>query len=72
MSRDEQHARRLRPDCANAYSNLAGILYSAGQLEEAVAALKKAMELNPAFARAYSNWAWLLPIWTETTRRLNL
>jgi serine/threonine-protein kinase len=44
----------LRPDSAGTRLNLANALSRTGQLDEAIACFKKAIELNPKYANAYN------------------
>src|SRR5262249_20746164 len=50
-----RHAIALKPDFADAYSNLGGTLAEQGKRDEAVAAYRHAIALKPDFADAYSN-----------------
>jgi hypothetical protein len=54
------HARfdelvKAQPNCAEARNNLAVVLFEMGQVEEADAELRRAVELNPSYPRARAN-----------------
>ena len=48
-------AIRIKPDYAEAYSNLGNALKERGSLDEAVAAYREAIRIKPDFAEAHSN-----------------
>ena len=50
-------ALALKPDYAEAYSNLSNLLNDQGEYDRAEAAARKALELNPRLADAYINFA---------------
>ena len=54
-----RRALELKPDLAEAYNNVGGVLKDLGQLDAAVASYRKALELKPDFADAYSNLLFL-------------
>ena len=45
----------IKPNYADAYSNISVALKDKGELDEAIEACKKAISLNPNYATAYSN-----------------
>ena len=45
----------MKPDLAEAYSNLGNALTEAGAVEDAIVACRRAIELNPDLAEAHSN-----------------
>src|SRR6516164_8071911 len=45
----------IRPDLAEAYSNLGNALFAQGKLDEAVAAYRRAIGIKPDLAEAHSN-----------------
>jgi predicted O-linked N-acetylglucosamine transferase (SPINDLY family) len=45
----------LKPDCAQALSNLGNALKDRGELDEAVACYRRALELEPDFSEAHNN-----------------
>jgi Flp pilus assembly protein TadD len=56
----ERHLRaavRLKPDCADAYANLAEALDQQGRIDEAVPCYLRSLELRPADARTHNNVA---------------
>ena len=50
-----RRALELKPDFAEAHSNLGNALQDQGKLDEAVACYRRALELKPDFAEAHSN-----------------
>ena len=46
---------RLKPGSALAHANLGIALKDKGQVDEAIACYRKAIELDPKFARAHNN-----------------
>ena len=50
-----REALRLKPDSAEAHSNLGKTLVDQGKLDEAIAEYRSAMRLKPDFALAHSN-----------------
>ena len=59
-SRRSLRTIQLKPDHAQAYSNLGIALQDSGRAEEAIAAFRRAIELNPALARTHVNLGALL------------
>jgi len=49
-------AIEIKPDFAEAYSNLGSILKDLGKLKDAEVSTRKAIEIKPDFADAHSNW----------------
>jgi tetratricopeptide (TPR) repeat protein len=43
------------PNCWAGYNNLGAVLYQKGQLDDAMAYYRKALEINPRYAEAHSN-----------------
>lgn len=69
--REYQKVVELRPDRAEAYSNLAVAQKRQGELDPAIASLNKALELKPAFARALTTRGGIFAEqykWTEARR----
>ena len=50
-----RQAIRLKPDYAEAHSNLGNALRAMGQLDEAIAAYRQAIRLQPDLADAHVN-----------------
>ena len=50
-----RRALELKPDYADAYSNLGNALTDQGKLDEAVATYRKALELKPDNVKALNN-----------------
>jgi tetratricopeptide (TPR) repeat protein len=48
-------ALNIKPDCAEARSNLGTSLFEKGEKEEAIAQYRKALEINPDYAKARGN-----------------
>ena len=48
-------ALQLKPDYAEAHSNLGNALKDQGKLDEAIACYRRALQLKPDFASAYNN-----------------
>ena len=46
---------KLKPDVAEAHSNLGDVLLDQGKPVEAIACFRKALELKSDFAEAYNN-----------------
>ncbi len=53
-------ALELKPDCAEAHSNLGGILLRLGKLKEAELSLRLAIEIKPELAISYLNLSLIL------------
>ena len=49
------HALKINPNYAEAYSNLGIALNELGKFEEAILNHRKAIKINPNYAEAYSN-----------------
>ena len=49
-------ALSIKPDFAEAYNNMAIVLTSQGNVEEAIEALNTALFLKPEYAEAYTVW----------------
>lgn len=45
----------IKPDYAEAYSNLGGILGDRGQVDDVLVQLQKALEIRPGYAEAHNN-----------------
>ena len=52
--------QKMKPDCAEAYSNLRMLFEKEGRADEAIESYSKAIELKPDYAEAYSNLGVLL------------
>ena len=50
-----QQSLAIKPDYAEAYSNMGIALKDQGKLEEAIEAYNKALAIKPDYAEAYSN-----------------
>jgi len=48
------------PECWLAHNNLGNVLEGRGQIDEAIAHYKKALEIKPNYAEAHNNLAWVL------------
>ena len=59
----------LKPDYAEAYSNMGNALKDQGKLDEAIEAYNKALSLKPDYAEAYSNMGVLSKIKVSWTRQ---
>ena len=50
-----RRALEIKPDYAEAHSNLGNALQDLGQLDDAVASYRRALEIKPDFAEAHNN-----------------
>jgi Flp pilus assembly protein TadD len=50
----------IKPDFAEAHSNLGNVLKDQGKLDEAVAAYRQAIRLKPSYAEVHANLAHLM------------